>query len=420
MPPSLPRSDRGIFLMAIPFMFLGSFSLVLLSDDDTAAAVDITIPILAAITTLSIAILWSRSRNPLFRMSGIWFAIAFALLTLGWVSYVLQSRLDGDITGLSLADGLWIAGYLVLAYALFLTVFTIKVELSKGIAATEIVYGVLIIALVAYSIYLSVEEAGVTTEVITYSIYPVLDIIVLGLLILVMWYLRKGQLSDFWLVLTVSALFWMAGDITYLLDSAAGTYAVGSNPDLLFLCNYGLMALGMGMMVFAQGRSAPSTKREKGIGMGGSRKLEAGTVYLFWDETPDRALTATVTGIGEGLEGLIISRRNPAEINAKYGLRRTPMLWITTVPGSDHVNPTNLGILSDRIARFVERGTNSVVFLDGFETIVTHTDPKKAMQTLDRVKDIVRAHGSRLVITMDRRTVGDKDAALMESNAEKA
>jgi hypothetical protein len=317
--------------MAIPFVFLGSFSLLVLSDDDTAAAVDITIPILAAIATLSIAILWSRSRNPLFRMSGIWFAIAFALLTLGWVSYVLQSRLDGEITGLSLADGLWISGYLVLAYALFLTVFTIKVELSKGIAATEIVYGVLIIALVAYSIYLSVEEAGVTTEVITYSIYPVLDIVVLGLLIMVMWYLRKGQLSDFWLILTVSASFWMAGDITYLLDSAAGTYAVGSIPDMLFLCNYGLMALGMTMLVVAQGRGTPRHRREPGLGIGGTTRLEAGKVYLFWDEKSDRALKTTIIGLNDGLEGLIISRRNPAEITAAFGLKRTPTLWMTTI-----------------------------------------------------------------------------------------
>ncbi|MCU0860293.1 MAG: DUF835 domain-containing protein [Thermoplasmata archaeon] len=406
--------------MAIPFVVLAAFSLLLLNDDDTAAAIDLTVPALAAVATVFIALLWHRSRNPLFRSTGVWFAAAFGLLTAGWIWYTLQSRIDGEITGLSMSDGLWIGGYLVLAYALFLTVVTIKVEISKGIVATEAVYGILIIALVSYSIYLSVEEAGLTTEVITYSAYPVLDIVVLGLLILVMWYLRKGQLSDFWLILTVSASFWMAGDITYLLDSAAGTYAVGSNPDLLFLCNYGLMALGMGMLVAAQRRGTPSSKPEKGVGIGGSRKFEAGTVYLFWDETPDRALKATIGGIGEGLEGLIISRRSPADMTARFGLKRTPMLWITTVPGPDHVNPSNLGILSDRIARFVERGTNSVVFLDGFETLVTHNDPKKAMQTLDRVKDIVRAHGSRLVITMDRRTVADKDAALIESNAEKA
>jgi hypothetical protein len=50
---------------------------------------------------------------------------------------------------------------------------------------------------------------------------------------------------------------------------------------------------------------------------------------------------------------------------------------------------------------------------------VTHNDPKKAMQTLDHLKDLVRAHGSRLVITMDRRTINDKDAALVEASTEK-
>ena len=276
--------------MAIPFVFLGAFSLLLLNDDDTAAVIDLTVPALAAMATVFIALLWHRSRNPLFRSTGVWFAVAFGLLTAGWIWYTLQSRIDGEITGLSVADGLWIGGYLVLAYALFLTVFTIKVEISKGIVATEAVYGALIIALVSYSIYLSVEEAGLTTEVITYSAYPVLDIVVLGLLILVMWYLRKGQLSDFWLILTVSASFWMAGDITYLLDTAAGTYAVGSAPDMLFLCNYGLMALGMAMLVVAQAKGTPKHRREPGLGIGGTTKLEAGKVYLFWDEKSDRAL----------------------------------------------------------------------------------------------------------------------------------
>ena len=92
---------------------------------------------------------------------------------------------------------------------------------------------------------------------------------------------------------------------------------------------------------------------------------------------------------------------------------------MTTVAGPDHINPANLGILTDKITRFVERDTNSVVLLDGFESIVTHNDPKKAMQALDHLKDLVRAHGSRLVITMDRRTIGDKDAALVEASTEK-
>jgi hypothetical protein len=301
-----------------------------------------------------------------------------------------------------------------------LTVATIRVELSRGIAATEVVYGAIMTAVVGYSIYLSVEEGGLTTEVITYSVYPVLDIVVLGLLIMVVWYLRKGQLSDFWLVLTIAASFWMAGDITYLLDATAGTYVVGSVPDLLFLCNYGMMALGMGMLVIAQRRTTTSRRvREPGFGIGGKTRLETGTVYLFWDESSDRALEVTIGGLNDGLEGLIITRKNPTEITATFGLRRTPMLWLSTIAGEDNINPANLGILTDRVTRFVERGTNSVVLLDGFESLVTHNDPRKAMQALDHIKDLVRAHGSRLVIAMDRRTVSDKDAALVEAGAQK-
>jgi archaellum biogenesis ATPase FlaH len=77
----------------------------------------------------------------------------------------------------------------------------------------------------------------------------------------------------------------------------------------------------------------------------------------------------------------------------------------------------NLGILTDTITRFLEKGSSSIVLLDGFDALVTYGDFKKALQTLDHLKDVVMATDSRLIVTIDRRTLSEKEASLIEKKA---
>ncbi len=82
-----------------------------------------------------------------------------------------------------------------------------------------------------YSVYISVGAGSTPFETVVYGLYPILDVPILGLLIMLMWYYRKGQLEDYWFFITVAASFWMAGDVVYLVEAAADTYVTGSLSD---------------------------------------------------------------------------------------------------------------------------------------------------------------------------------------------
>jgi archaellum biogenesis ATPase FlaH len=104
-------------------------------------------------------------------------------------------------------------------------------------------------------------------------------------------------------------------------------------------------------------------------------------------------------------------------IKPTRGLKKTTIIWLSTSPGSEAIHPANTGILTDTIVRFLEKGKNTIILVDGFESIVTYTDFKKALTTLDHLKDLIVANDSRMIVTIDKRTLTEKEAALIEKRA---
>lgn len=177
-----------------------------------------------------------------------------------------------------------------------------------------------------------------------------------------------------------------------------------------------MLAIGFGLLVLGKSvftSDAPASATQP-KGYGKVAGLEPRRAYLAWEPKSDRGMDIMVDNLRSGLEGLIISRRAPEQIAAQYGLKRTQMLWLSTATGSHGVHPSNLGIMTDTVVRFIENGKNTVVFFDGFESLCMYNDFRKALQVLDHMKDLVTAGGSRLVVSIDRRTLSDKEAALVE------
>ncbi len=413
---ALPRTNRGAFILAAPIVAAIGAVLLLLEPDSAALVVDSVVPIISTVVAvLSAALYWTNKKTS-FRRIGLPFVATFSLFALGWILYTVQDRFMEGISTVAYADYAWLAGYFIFAMVLLMVAMGRKIELSKGIILVEGIYGALAVSFVTYSVYISVGAGSTPFETVVYGLYPILDVPILGLLIMLMWYYRKGQLEDYWFFITVAASFWMAGDVVYLVEAAADTYVTGSLSDVLFLINYSLLAIGFGLLVL--GRSvftsdAPASATQP-KGYGKVARLEPRRAYLAWEPKSDRGMDIMVDNLRSGLEGLIISRRAPEQIAAQYGLKRTQMLWLSTATGSHGIHPSNLGIMTDTVVRFIENGKNTVVFFDGFESLCTYNDFRKALQVLDHMKDLVAAGSSRLVVSIDRRTLSDKEAALVE------
>ncbi|MDH4123272.1 MAG: DUF835 domain-containing protein [Thermoplasmata archaeon] len=117
-------------------------------------------------------------------------------------------------------------------------------------------------------------------------------------------------------------------------------------------------------------------------------------------------------------QGLVITRRHPTEIRMKYLIQTTPIIWLTSIPGKENIDPSKLSLLTDMIINFIEKSQNGVVLIEGLEYLVTANDFNKVLRAVDRWSEVVMANSSRLVMSVNPKAFDAKELALMERNRE--
>jgi len=117
-------------------------------------------------------------------------------------------------------------------------------------------------------------------------------------------------------------------------------------------------------------------------------------------------------------QGLVVTRRHPSEIRIDYLIQTTPVIWLSSIPGKDNMDPVKLSLLTDMIVNFLENSDNSVVLVEGMEYLMTANDFPKVLRAVDRWSEVVMATSARLVISLDPRAFDEKELALIERNRE--
>jgi hypothetical protein len=222
----------------------------------------------------------------------------------------------------------------------------------------------------------------------------------------------------FFLVATPIAMVVAFAVIALLNEDVAALF--GSLANLTFASPSAILALALSWSAWRSphARITPAKSAENSeVQKEATRQLASRNTYVIWSTDSRKGFDLTENGLSDGLEGLIISRKPPATIKSTYGIKQTAMIWLTTSPGTEAIHPANTGILTDTIVRFLAKGKNTIVLLDGFESIVTYTDFRKALMTLDHLKDLIVANDSRMIVPIDKRTLSDKEAALVEKKA---
>lgn len=117
-------------------------------------------------------------------------------------------------------------------------------------------------------------------------------------------------------------------------------------------------------------------------------------------------------------QGLVVTRRHPSEIRIDYLIQTTPVIWLSSIPGKDNMDPVKLSLLTDMIVNFLENSDNSVVLVEGMEYLMTANDFPKVLRAVDRWSEVVMATSARLVISLDPRAFDERELALIERNRE--
>lgn len=129
--------------------------------------------------------------------------------------------------------------------------------------------------------------------------------------------------------------------------------------------------------------------------------VEAGSSVLVETKADDLAYRIFVNEIASGGQGLLISRKHPEQLREQYGLISTPMLWLTTKPGADHIDPSSLSLLLHSVVGFLEKSSDAVILLDGLEYLEAYNKEEAIIRFFYGLRDAITVTGSKLIILVD-------------------
>jgi len=144
--------------------------------------------------------------------------------------------------------------------------------------------------------------------------------------------------------------------------------------------------------------------------------LQPGACYISAERKSEKAFEIFTDLVTHGLQGLCVSRIRPETVRERFGLRKTPIVWLTqnAEAGEKCISPTDMPRVHFVISDFLDKAEESVILLEGIEYIITHNSFPSALKLIQLLNDRVMMHKSRLILPVDPVAVGEKELALLE------
>jgi len=142
--------------------------------------------------------------------------------------------------------------------------------------------------------------------------------------------------------------------------------------------------------------------------------IERGFIYLVKEKRPNIAFAVFNEAVSHGAKGMLVVREHPNRLRQTHSFNATKILWLTRRVGVDHIDPTELSLLSLEITKFVGTAQKSVVLLEGIEYIITQNDFESVLRFVNHLHDFVLAHDSAVIIVIDPRVLSTRELALLE------
>jgi PAS domain S-box-containing protein len=138
----------------------------------------------------------------------------------------------------------------------------------------------------------------------------------------------------------------------------------------------------------------------------GARKyhFEKGFLYLLDKTKGSDCMEIFADQVKHNIQGLCVTRQNPKKIREKYGLEKTPIVWLngSDLPtGEQCIKPDNLTGLGATVYKFLSEANDGIVLLDGAEYLVARNSFESVLKFLHLLNDRVMVSNSGVLLCMD-------------------
>ncbi|HEY3419810.1 MAG TPA: DUF835 domain-containing protein [Methanomassiliicoccales archaeon] len=381
------------------------------------------LPLITGIIALVLGISVLRKNRQLAIAKG--FLILMLMFTAAGISDFLMINASDPASALLFARGLVLFVVLIFAGFLYVSTNLAFIPLSKWLEKNRVLYTVfslLIGLLIAYNLSsVDFNQFGYglpasLASLIVLMVAAAFTAMTLALLV------RRWRQSDdeqmrrecFLLSLAV-LMPYLWGLVLFILD----LYDIKVPSELSpgFFASIVMMAFS----VYRQRLFTVMPVSEDLTSMIGAREEEVlapGSYLLFEETRADGMYETLLSQISNGVEGLIVTRTYPDDLRERHGLKRTPVIWLSSHPGQDWIDPTNLSILEHTITEFLKVGHNTVVAIDGIEYLISNNGSPKVLRLLYGLRDEILMNQSRMIVTLNPKILDEKELAFFERDFE--
>ena len=142
--------------------------------------------------------------------------------------------------------------------------------------------------------------------------------------------------------------------------------------------------------------------------------LRAGESYLIEDAQPAEAFDIFLDAVTHGIQGFSICRMHPKKVRHKYGLKKTPVMWLSTIGTEEAIDPKDLAKINHILNEFLKRAEDSVILLEGVEYLIIQNSFDKVIKALHSLNDYITIFGSRLLIPVNPKTLDERELSILE------
>jgi PAS domain S-box-containing protein len=142
--------------------------------------------------------------------------------------------------------------------------------------------------------------------------------------------------------------------------------------------------------------------------------LDGGESFLIENSQLDKSFDIFLDCVTHGIQGFSICRTHPKKIRRRYGLKKTPILWLSTSGAENSIDPKDLAKINHIINEFLKKVSNSVVLLEGIEYLIIQNDFDPVIKTIHSLNDYITISNSRLLIPVNPKTLSEKELSILE------
>ena len=145
----------------------------------------------------------------------------------------------------------------------------------------------------------------------------------------------------------------------------------------------------------------------------GKRRLDFGSSYLIADNVV-LAYELFMDSVMTGIEGLCITRIMPRRVREEYGIKRTPIVWLTDEIAEEEKTIQSLQDLSILISNYVQKATKPVILIDGIEYLISHKGFESVYHFMQAKRTQMEANQGILIVPFFRDALEPKETKLLE------